>query len=104
MPGDPAWHVTCEQVAKNKFMAAKIKMLTLLQEIRGFADIANRHPQPRSPGLVLTQIRSRIIQAPLVRRKLSITLTEPDHLEIPHQVKINYVKPSPASASVRSAA
>jgi hypothetical protein len=104
MQGDPAWHVTCDQASKNKFMAAKIKMLTLLQEIRGFADIANRQPHPRSPALVLMQMRSRIIQAPLVRRKLSIILTEPDHLEIPHQVKINYVKPSPAAASVRSAA
>jgi hypothetical protein len=38
-------------------MAAKVKMLTLLQEMRGFAQIANRHPSPRSPGLFLAEFR-----------------------------------------------
>ena len=85
-------------------MAAKIKMLTLLQEIRGFADIANRRPQQRSPGLVLMQLRSRVIQPPIVRRRLSITMAQPDHVDIPHQVKINYVKQSPALAPARPSA
>jgi hypothetical protein len=96
--------VTCGHISKNKFMAAKIKMLTLLQEIRGFADITNRQPQPKSPGLVLIQMRSRIIQTPLVRRRLSITMAQPDHVDIPHQVKINYVKRSSDLAPVRPAA
>jgi hypothetical protein len=80
-------------------MAAKIRMLKLLQEIRGFADIANRRPPPRSPGLVLTQIRSHVIQATLPRRKLSVKMDVQNRLDIPHPVKINYVKQDPAQVA-----
>jgi len=77
-------------------MAAKIRMLKLLQEIRGFADIANRRPPPRSPGLVLMQIRSHVIQATLPRRRLSVKMDVKDPPDIPHPVKINHVKRNPA--------
>ncbi len=76
-------------------MAAKVKMLKLLQEIRGFADIANRRPPPRCPTLVLTQIRAHGAQETLRRRRLSITFDKPPQPDMPHQVKINHVKPSP---------
>jgi len=72
-------------------MAAKIKMLKLLQEIRGFADVTNRRPQPRSPGLVATQMRSHVIQATLPRRKLSVSTDKRDHPDISRPVKINHV-------------
>jgi hypothetical protein len=75
-------------------MAAKIKMLKLLQEMRGFADITNRRPQPRPPGLVLTQMRSHVIQATLARRRLSIATDKQDQPDDPHPVKINHLKPS----------
>jgi hypothetical protein len=82
-------------------MAAKIKMLKLLQEIRGFADVTNRRPQPRSPGLVLTQMRSHVIQATLPRRRLSISTDKREHPNISHPVKINHLKPgSDTAASV----
>jgi hypothetical protein len=71
-------------------------MLKLLQEIRGFADIANRRPQPRSPGLMLAQFRSHVIQAALPKRKLSVRTDVQDRLDIPHPVKINHVKQHPA--------
>jgi hypothetical protein len=77
-------------------MAAKIRMLKLLQEIRGFADMANRRPPPRSPGLVLMQIRSHVIQATLPRRKLSVQMDVQDGPDISHPVKINHVKQNPA--------
>ena len=64
-------------------MAAKVKMLTLLQEIRGFAQIANRRPPPRSPGLFLAQFRSQGIHAILRRRRLSITIDQPNQSDIP---------------------
>ena len=35
--------------SENRLMAAKVKILTLLQEIRGFAQIANRCPPPAPP-------------------------------------------------------
>ena len=81
-------------------MAAKVKMLTLLQGIRGFAQIANRRPPPRSPGLFLAQMRSHIPRGSLQKRKLSIRIDNQTHLDAPHQVKINHVKQSPERATV----
>jgi hypothetical protein len=76
-------------------MAAKIKMLKLLQEIRGFADVTNRRPQPRSPGLLVTQMRSHVIQATLPRRRLSVSADQQDHPDISHPVKINHLGRDP---------
>ena len=76
------------------FMAAKVKMLKLLQEIRGFAAIANRRPPPRSPGLLLMQIRALGIHDSLRRRKLNITIDRQSSLDIPHPVRIHHVKQS----------
>lgn len=77
-------------------MAAKLRMFKLLQEIRGFAHITNRQPPPRSPGLVLMQLRSHIVQATLPRRRLNIRMDEQDHLDAAHPVRIIHVKqPAP---------
>jgi hypothetical protein len=84
-------------------MAAKIKMLTLLQEIRGFAQMANRSPAPRSPGLFLAQFRSEEMLIPLHKRKLSITINEPNQSDIPLQVRIQHVKHTPHSAAMAPA-
>jgi hypothetical protein len=81
-------------------MAVKVKMLKLLQEIHGFAQIANRRPPPRFPGLVLTQIREHGMQERLRRRKLSVVFDKQTQPAIPHQVKINHVKPAPEPAAV----
>jgi hypothetical protein len=77
-------------------MAAKIRMLKLLQEIRGFAEIAKRRPQPRSPALMLMQMRSHVIQATLPKRKLSVQMDMHDFSGISHPVKINHVRRAPA--------
>jgi hypothetical protein len=77
-------------------MAAKIRMLKLLQEIRGFAEIAKRRPSPRSPALMLMQMRSHVIQAALPKRKLSVQMDVHDLSGISHPVKINHVKQAPA--------
>ncbi len=92
----PSWHVTCSHSRENTLMATKVRMLKLLQELRGFAAIANRQPQPRSPALLLAQMRPPVIQAVLPRRRLSITMVQPDNSDIPHPVKINHSKPEPA--------
>jgi hypothetical protein len=76
-------------------MAAKVKVLTLLQEIRGFAQISNRLPAPRSPGLFLAQLRLQRNHGALRQRRLSITIDPPSHPEIPLQVKIHFVRQSP---------
>jgi hypothetical protein len=74
-------------------------MLTLLQEIDGFAQIANRCPPPRSPGLFLAELWSRGTHAPLRRRKLNIEIEEPNQPPIPLQVKIHHVKQTPGPAA-----
>ncbi len=84
-------------------MAAKIKMLTLVQEIRGFAQIANRRPAPRHPGLFLAQLRSQGMSHPLRKRKLNISIDQPDQSSIPLQVKINHVKHAVRAAAAASA-
>src|SRR5690242_237890 len=38
-------------------MAAKVRIMKLLQEMRGLADITHRRPAPRQPGLFLIQLR-----------------------------------------------
>ena len=73
-------------------MAAKMRMLKLLQEIRGFAEVTNRRPQSRIPGVVLTQLRSSSVHAALPRRRLSITIDKHSPGNTPHHVKINHVK------------
>ena len=84
-------------------MAAKIQILKLLQEIRGFAELSNRHPQPRSPGLIMTQIRSHRPQGVLPKRRLSIRIDTQDRTDIPDRVKINHVKQGPGPATLRPA-
>jgi hypothetical protein len=81
-------------------MAAKIRMLKLLQEIRGFAELSNRRPQLRSPALLLTQGRSRVLQGALPKRKLSIRIDTQERTDVPCQVKINHVLPGPDSAAI----
>jgi len=81
-------------------MASKIRMLKLLQELRGFAEIGKRRPPPRLPGVLLMQMRSRLIQATLPRRRLSVEMHVNHHLDIPHPVKINHVKQPPAPGAL----
>ena len=83
------------QWLENSLMAAKVRMFKLLQEIRGFAEIVNRCPPPRSTGLLLAQMRPQVIHAVLPRRSLRVTMVEQDHASIPHPVKINHMKQTP---------
>ena len=80
-------------------MAAKVKILKLLQEIRGFAEITNRRPQPRLPGFVLMQLRSHVAHTTLARRKRSITINSQNLPDIPHPVKIIHLKEDPVPAA-----
>jgi len=72
-------------------MATKIKMMKLLQEIRGFAQITNRRPQPKPPGLFLMQLRSHVLQATSSRRRLTIPIDLQEPPDIPHPVKITHL-------------
>ncbi len=73
-------------------MATKIKMLKLLQELRGFADLTNRRPQPQSPGLFLLQMRSHVLQTTLPQRKRTLPIDIQGPVEIPAPVRIRHVQ------------
>jgi hypothetical protein len=72
-------------------MATKIKMLKLLQEQRGFAEMGWRHPAPKTYALYLMQLRSHGFEAGLPKRKLIIPVILKDSPDIPHPVKITHL-------------
>ena len=72
-------------------MAAKVNVLKMLQEIRGFAVISNRRPSPRCPGLLLMQFRSVRARNRLGPRRLSITIDSQQSAKAPDPVRIHHV-------------
>ncbi len=78
-------------------MAAKIKMLKLLQEIRGFAEMSRRRPPPRLPALMLSQMRSHVVQATLTKRRLNVRTSVNDRAAVSRPVRIVHVKHGPAA-------
>jgi hypothetical protein len=72
-------------------MAAKIKIMKMLQEIRGLAEITTRRPAPRQPGLFLIQLRSHVQHTTQERRKHTIAVHALERADIPHPVKIRHV-------------
>jgi hypothetical protein len=76
-------------------MAAKMRIMKMLQEIRGLAEITQRRPQRRQPGLFLMQLRSHVTHTTGARRKHTIAVDMLDHPDIPHPVKITHLRPTP---------
>jgi len=63
-------------------------MMKLLQELRGFAQLSQRRPQPKQPGLFLMQLRTHLSQTTSARRKLVIPIQMHELPDIPTEVKI----------------
>lgn len=82
-------------------MATKVRIMKMLQEIRGFAEVTQRRPQPRQPGLFLIQLRSHVIHTTATRKKQTIAVDMRDLPDIPHPVKITHlpVTPTPRVAA-----
>jgi len=73
-------------------MATKMKLLKMLQEVKGLAQITNRRPAPRPPMLFLMQLRANANQPSLPRRRLAIEKgKETGHLPLP--IKIHHIRP-----------
>ena len=85
-------------------MAAKIKVMKLLQEMRGFADITNRRPQPRTPGLFLLQMRSHLLHATGPKDKRTINIDIQARPDMPHPIKIKHLKANSAALGTQSTA
>jgi hypothetical protein len=73
-------------------MATKIKVLKLLQEINGFAQITNRRPAPRPPLLYLMQLRAHPLPADLPKHRLTVETDTKALANGPLTIKINHVK------------
>lgn len=71
-------------------MATKMKVMQLLQETRGLAEVTNRRPQTRTPGLFLVQMRSQCLHTAAAKGKRTLTIDMQALPEAP--VKIKHLK------------
>ena len=78
--------------AQVERMANKLKLLKLLQEMRGFSQLTQRRA-PAKPGLFLLQLRAHLNQAPR-RQRLTIPIQMFEPIDIPSFVKITHIKSS----------
>ncbi len=74
-------------------MATRIKLMKLLQEMHGFAEMGRRHPAPKASPLFLMQLRAHMAETSRPRRRLTISTDLKDSLDLPHPVRITHVKP-----------
>jgi len=82
-------------------MATKMKLLKMLQEVRGLAQITNRRPAPRPPLLYLMQLRSQTVAPNQPRRRLAIEKAK-DSGHLPLPIKINHIRPDDPGAPMVS--
>ena len=73
-------------------MATKIKLMRLLQEVRGLAQITNRRPVPRQPTLYLMQMRERAAQVQSPKRRLAVMTDSKADASSPLPIKINHIQ------------
>lgn len=72
-------------------MAKKMKLMPLFQELKGRADISDRRPVPKDPGIYLMQLREQNGATALPRRRFAISINPGVAGSLPHPVKINYI-------------
>jgi hypothetical protein len=70
-------------------MATKMKLIKMLQENKGLAQITNRRPAPRPPLLYLMQLRTQVAQAVTPRKRLTVEI---EAVHTPMMIKINHIK------------
>jgi hypothetical protein len=90
-------------VRQDEYMATKVRIMKMLQEIRGFAQITSRRPPAKVPGLFLVQLRSNAARTNLYRKKVIITVDLKDPPDIPHPVKITHLKAAAIPAVAQQA-
>jgi len=78
--------------AQEGKMATKVKLMKLLQEIRGLAQVTNRRPPPRPSVLYLMQLRESAAQDQTPKRRLTVSTDSKENVTTPLPVKINHVK------------
>ena len=73
-------------------MATKIKLMRLLQEVHGHAQITNRRPAPRQTTLYLMQLRERSAEVHSPKRRLAVTTDSNENANTPLPIKIHHVQ------------
>jgi len=84
------WHVNCI-VCAQEFMAAKMNVMKLLQEIRGLAVLSSRRVQSRLPALSIVPWRARSSSA---RKRFIRIDMQGGSADIPDPVKITHIAES----------
>ncbi len=74
-------------------MAMKMKLMRLLQEFRGHAEITNRRPAPRQNTLYLMQLRQRSAEIHSQKRRLAVTTDSNESANNPLPIKIHHIEP-----------
>ena len=72
-------------------MATKMKLMRLLQEVRGHAQITNRRPAPRQTTLYLMQLRGRAAESQCPKRRLAVTTDSNESENNPLPIKIHHI-------------
>lgn len=73
-------------------MATKMKLMTFLQQVRGYAEITNRRPTPRPAVIYLMELRSQAVSASVPKRRLAVQSGHNGLANIPLPVKITHLK------------
>lgn len=68
-------------------MATKMKVMKLLQETSGLAEVTNRRPPSRTPGLFLVQMRARLLHSGVLKEKRTINIDMHALPEAPVKIK-----------------
>lgn len=79
-------------------MATKIKIMTMLQEMRGFSELERPQPTPKAPALFLMQWRNRRVDLHRTRRNIPIAFDLKDIATLPTAVAIRHVHAPVAEA------
>jgi hypothetical protein len=80
---------------KTVFMAARININKLLQELRGFAEITYRHAHTRRTAPFCLQMRAHTARLRLPKYKIGVQIELQDLPDVPHPVKITHVAAKP---------
>ena len=85
-------------------MATKVKMLKLLQEMRGLSELSRLQSAPKRSALYLMQLRTHAARTARPKRRLVIQIDLRDTCELPDPVKITFLPSSTVPAQVTAQA
>ena len=85
--------MNCDICRRTDNMATKIKLMKMVQQVQGYAQITNRRPAPRPPVLYIMQLREQLAQAAVPKRRLAVQADAKESAYTPLAIKINFVQP-----------